>query len=90
MQHPVIKSSIEIRFETAEEAEVVFRALKPDDKPVPPGLEVETKRIENTVVVEIICSRGLASFLATVDDVLRMASVSEKVLQKTYSRHRDI
>jgi len=90
LQHPIIKSSIEIRLRTAEEAEVVSRALKPDDKPVPPGLEVETKQLDNTVVVEIFCSRGFASFLATVDDVLRMAAASEKVLQSISPKHRDI
>ncbi|MCS6784040.1 MAG: KEOPS complex subunit Pcc1 [Candidatus Caldarchaeum sp.] len=90
MLNPVIKSLIRIRFKDPEEASIVARALKPDDKPLPEGLQVETKHSGNEVVVEIVCHRGFTSFLATVDDVLKMASVSEKILTDNRPKHTDI
>ncbi|MCS7137395.1 MAG: KEOPS complex subunit Pcc1 [Candidatus Caldarchaeum sp.] len=90
MQPPQVRSSVKIRFKTAEEAAIVARALKPDDKPLPEGLEVETTHRGSEIIVEISCSRGLPSFLATVDDILRMAAVSEKVLRTSREKHTDI
>ncbi|MCS7110358.1 MAG: KEOPS complex subunit Pcc1 [Candidatus Caldarchaeum sp.] len=90
MLNPVIKSLVRIRFRDPEEAAIVARALRPDDKPLPEGLHVETKNDGNEVLVEIVCHRGFASFLATVDDVLKMASVSEKIIQNNRPKHTDI
>ncbi|MCS7129569.1 MAG: KEOPS complex subunit Pcc1 [Candidatus Caldarchaeum sp.] len=66
-------------FEDEAKASVVYGSIKPDDKPLPPGLMVETRLDGATVVVEVECSRGFASFLATLDDILSSASLSEKV-----------
>uniref|UniRef100_A0A7C5LD94 KEOPS complex subunit n=1 Tax=Caldiarchaeum subterraneum TaxID=311458 RepID=A0A7C5LD94_CALS0 len=79
MPAPPANSVIKIFFEDAETAQTVYRSIKPDDKPLPKGLLVETSVEGSTITVSVDCSRGLASLLATVDDILRMAALSEKV-----------
>lgn len=83
LQPVLVNSRIRIRFRTAEDASIVSRALKPDDRPLPEGLEVDTTQEKNEVLVEIVCRRGLLSFLTTVDDVLRMASLAERTMETT-------
>ncbi|GBC72581.1 hypothetical protein HRbin03_00412 [archaeon HR03] len=82
MSHPVkVKSRITIRPKNSQDAIAIYNALKPDDKPLPRGLFVETRQENDAVVVDIVCERGLASFLATVDDILRSAALSEKAAE---------
>lgn len=76
---PPAKSVVRMVFEDAETAQAVYSSIKPDDKPLPKGLEVETSLDGNTVVVTVECRRMLASLLATLDDVLSMAALSEKI-----------
>lgn len=78
MQKLLVRGVVKIIFADTDTAASVYGAIKPDDKPVPEGLEVETK-LEGCVVESTInCERGLASFLATVDDIFRMAALAEK------------
>ncbi|MEM4334629.1 MAG: KEOPS complex subunit Pcc1 [Candidatus Caldarchaeum sp.] len=79
MKKPLIKSVVRMVFEDEETASTVYHSLKPDDKPLPTGLSVDTKLEGRAVVVEVECTRGFASFLATLDDVLGSASLSERV-----------
>ncbi|MDJ0271929.1 MAG: KEOPS complex subunit Pcc1 [Candidatus Caldarchaeum sp.] len=82
MSHPVkVRSRITISPKNSQDAEAIYNSLKPDDKPLPRGLFVETRLENNMVVVDIVCERGLASFLATVDDILRSAALSEKAAE---------
>jgi tRNA threonylcarbamoyladenosine modification (KEOPS) complex Pcc1 subunit len=79
LQKMLVRGVVRIIFADRDTAVSVYGAIKPDDKPVPEGLEVET-RLEGRVVESTIsCERGLASFLATVDDIFRMAALAEKI-----------
>ncbi|MEM4494843.1 MAG: KEOPS complex subunit Pcc1 [Candidatus Caldarchaeum sp.] len=82
MSHPLkVRSRITIKPKNSQDAAVIYHALKPDDKPLPKGLFVDTRLENDLVVIEVVCERGLASFLATVDDILRSASLSEKAAE---------
>jgi hypothetical protein len=79
LQKMLVRGVVRIIFADRDTAVSVYGAIKPDDKPVPEGLEVET-RLEGCVVESTIsCERGSASFLATVDDIFRMAALAEKI-----------
>ncbi len=82
MHGPLIRSVIRVDFEDSEKAHVVYSSIKPDNKPLPQGLHLEAIVEGATVVVNVECSRGLESFLATIDDLLRMMALSEKVYIK--------
>jgi len=62
-------------------AEAVAKSVSPDNFTAPAGLQVETKREKNNVVTEIIFEGKLATFTATVDDLLFSVSTAEKTLQ---------
>lgn len=79
MQKVLVQGVVRIIFTDTSTAESVYGAIKPDDNPLPEGLEVDT-RLDGCIIESVIvCERGLPSFLATVDDIFRMAALAEKI-----------
>ena len=80
-----MKSSLrmEARFNDAREAEIVVLALSPNNKPLPPGLELEARREGTSILVSIKSSRPLLSLLHTADDILSKMVLAEKTLNAT-------
>ena len=76
-----LEATITLEYVNQKTAEAVAKAVSPDNFTVPAGLQVETKREKNNVVTEIICKGKLATFTATVDDLLFSVSTAEKTLQ---------
>lgn len=64
----------------AKTAEVVAKAVSPDNLKVPIGLVVNTFSADCKVVTTIVCDGKLATFMATIDDLLFSASTAEKTL----------
>jgi len=62
-------------------AEAVADAVSPDNFKTPIGLKIKTVRKQNKVVTHIQCEGKLATFIATVDDLLFSASTAEKTLK---------
>ncbi|MDJ0269416.1 MAG: KEOPS complex subunit Pcc1 [Aigarchaeota archaeon] len=69
---------VEMEFEDEHVAEVVFKALFPDNKPLPAGLEVNAELEGKRVIFKVYCRRSLQSLLATIDDILSMAKIAEQ------------
>ena len=61
-------------------AEAVASAISPDNFKTPIGLEVKTAKEDKRVVTQIHCESKLATFIATLDDLLFCASTAEKTL----------
>ncbi len=61
-------------------AEAVASAVSPDNFKTPVGLRIKTVRAERKVVTQIECEGKLATFTATIDDLLFSASTAEKTL----------
>jgi hypothetical protein len=78
----------EIRLEYSDEwtAEAIAKAISPDNFKVPNGLSVKTVREGKCVLTCVMCKRKLASFIATIDDLLFCASTAEKALQTVQRR----
>ncbi len=76
-----ISARIELTFDDMETAQIVFHAISPDNKPLPSGLELNSSLESRTIVMEITCYRQLASLLATIDDILRMAALAENTVK---------
>ncbi len=69
-----------LRYITSEEAEAVAKAVSPDNYKAPPGLIVETRREGHVVFTRVKCSRGVESFLATLDDLLSSVQLAERTI----------
>lgn len=80
-----VKTSLrmEARFNDAGEAEIVLLALSPNNKPLPPGLELEARREGTSILVSIKSSRPLLSLLHTADDILSKMVLAKKTLNAT-------
>jgi hypothetical protein len=62
-------------------AKAVADAVSPDNFKTPIGLAVRTIWKDNTVVTEIKAEEKIATFIATIDDLLSSVSIAEKTLQ---------
>jgi tRNA threonylcarbamoyladenosine modification (KEOPS) complex Pcc1 subunit len=76
-----LEAKVTLRYRDAKTAEAVAKAVSPDNKKTPAGLKVTTTREGNKVVTEISCDGKLATFTATIDDLLFSASTAEKALK---------
>jgi len=77
------KAVIEILFEDAHMAEVMFKTLLPDNKPLPKGLKLSMKNVGEKLIIMVECEKGLNTFLSTIDDILASASLTEKTAELT-------
>jgi hypothetical protein len=76
-----LQATITLEYKDAKTAQAVAKAVSPDNFKTPTGLQVNTTR-ENRKVVTMICCEGkLATFTATIDDLLFCASTAEKTLK---------
>jgi hypothetical protein len=76
-----LQATITLEYVDVKTAEAVAKAVSPDNFKTPTGLTVNTVRQDCKVVTEIVCEGKLATFTATVDDLLFSASTAEKTLQ---------
>ena len=62
-------------------AKAVANAVSPDNFKTPPKLSVKTVIEREKVITIIQCEGKLATFTATIDDLLFNASIAEKALK---------
>ncbi len=75
-----MQATITLEYADARTAEAVAQAVSPDNFKTPEGLQVNTVREDHKVVTQINCDGKLATFTATIDDLLFSASTAEKTL----------
>jgi hypothetical protein len=75
-----LEATITLKYSDEKTAEAVTNAVSPDNFKTPIGLKVRTIRENNKVVSHIRCECKLATFAATIDDLLFSASTAEKTL----------
>jgi hypothetical protein len=76
-----LEATITLEYADQKTAEAIAKALSPDNLKTPVGLQVKTARCENAVITEIQCEGKLATFTATIDDLLSSASTAEKTIR---------
>ena len=76
-----LQATITLEYKNEKIAQAVAEAVSPDNFKTPVGLQVKTLRENNKVITEIDCEGKLATFTATIDDLLFSASTAEKTLQ---------
>ena len=76
-----MEATITLEYADEKTAEAIADAVSPDNWKVPVGLTIKTVRKGCAVVTEIEAETGLATFIATIDDLLSSASTAEKTLK---------
>ena len=86
-----MEAIVTIEYASARTAQAVAHAVSPDNFKTPIELLVKTARQDRKVITQIECEGKLATFTATIDDLLFSISTAEKTLktinkiQKTFS-----
>ena len=76
-----LEATITLEYADAKLAKAVANALSPDNFKTPPKLTVKTFAEQKKVVTQIKCDSKLATFTATLDDLLSSATTAEKALE---------
>ncbi len=76
-----MEATITLEYEDGRVAEAVAEAVSPDNYKTPAGLIVKTIRRRNLVVTDVAAEGKMATFIATIDDLLFSVSVAEKAVR---------
>jgi hypothetical protein len=76
-----LEATVVLEYAEEKTAQAVASAVSPDNFKTPVGLRIKTVREERKVVTLIECEGKLATFTATIDDLLFCASTAEKALR---------
>ena len=76
-----MEATVTLEYTDEKTAEAIAKAVSPDNFKTPIGLQVKTIRESNKVITQIQCEGKLATFTATIDDLLFSASTAEKTLR---------
>lgn len=76
-----MEAKITLEYADEKTAEAIADAVSPDNFKTPVGLQVKTLRVEKKVVTNIEWEGKIATFTATIDDLLFSASTAEKTLK---------
>jgi len=79
-----LQAKVTLEYNDEKTAKAVAAAVSPDNFKTPVDLRVETNLQGNRVVTEVVCEGKLATFTATIDDLLFSASTAEKTLRAIY------
>ncbi len=76
-----MEATITLEYADEKQAEAVANAVSPDNFKTPPKLSVKTRIEKRKVVTLIQCDSKLATFTATIDDLLFSATTAEKTIK---------
>jgi hypothetical protein len=76
-----LEATIKLEYGDAKTADAIANAVSPDNFKTPAGLFIKTARKGNSVLTEVKTEGKLATFIATIDDLLFCVSTAEKTLR---------
>ena len=75
-----MEANLTLEYDDEETAHAIAEAVSPDNQKAPKGLTVKTTQQATKVTTEIRLDGKLATFIATIDDLLCAVSTAEKTL----------
>ena len=75
-----LEATITLEYKDEKTAEAIAHAVSPDNFKTPPGLKIKTDRENKKVITQIKYEGKIATFTATIDDLLFSTSTAEKTL----------
>ena len=76
-----MEATITLEYGDVKTAEAIAKAVSPDNSKTPTGLFIKTVSKGSHVLTEIETEGKLATFIATIDDLLFSVSTAEKTLR---------
>jgi tRNA threonylcarbamoyladenosine modification (KEOPS) complex Pcc1 subunit len=76
-----LEAEIVLDYDDAQIAEAIANAVSPDNFKTPSDLSVKTTWKDGKVLTRIECRGKMATFIATIDDLLSCTATAEKALQ---------
>jgi hypothetical protein len=76
-----LEATITLEYGDEKTADVIAKAVSPDNFKTPAGLLIKTVRKGSYVLTEVKTEGKLATFIATIDDLLFCVSTAEKTLR---------
>lgn len=76
-----MEAEIVLDYDDAQIAEAIANAVSPDNFKTPSDLSVKTTWKDGKVLTRIECRGKMATFIATIDDLLSCTATAEKALQ---------
>jgi hypothetical protein len=76
-----LRATIQLSYKNNKTAEAIEKAISPDNFKTPMGLQICTTKENNQVITKIEFDGKLATFTATIDDLLFSASTAEKTVK---------
>jgi hypothetical protein len=76
-----LQARILLSYRDQKTAEAIAKAVSPDNFKTPAGLKISTIKEKSKVITEVECDGKLATFTATIDDLLFSASTAEKTVK---------
>jgi tRNA threonylcarbamoyladenosine modification (KEOPS) complex Pcc1 subunit len=75
-----LEATVTLEYKDEKMADAIAKAVSPDNFKTPIRLQVKTEREKTKVITHIQYEGKLATFTATIDDLLSSASTAEKAL----------
>ena len=82
-----LEATITLEYGDAKTADALANAVFPDNFRTPAGLFIRTVRKGRCVLTELKSAGKLATFIATIDDLLFCVSTAEKTLRAVKKAH---
>jgi hypothetical protein len=76
-----LRATVTLEYADVKTAEAIAKAVSPDNFKAPTTLQIKTAQEGTRVITDIDCDGKLATFTATIDDLLFSASTAERTLQ---------
>jgi tRNA threonylcarbamoyladenosine modification (KEOPS) complex Pcc1 subunit len=76
-----LEAEIILEYDDAKTAEAIAKAVSPDNFKTPKGLSIKTMSCDKKVVTTISNEEKMATFIATIDDLLFCIATAERALQ---------
>ena len=83
-----MEATITLEYGDQKTAKAIANAVSPDNFKTPTGLTIKTERKNDHVLTEVKTDGKLATFIATVDDLLFCVSTAEKTLRAVTKARR--
>ncbi len=83
-----MEATITLEYVDPRTADAIANAVSPDNFKTPKGLFIKTERRKNNVFTEVKTEGKLATFIATIDDLLFCVSTAEKTLRTVKARRK--
>ena len=82
-----MEATITLEYGDQKTADAIANAVSPDNFKTPAGLVIKTARKDKNVITEVKAEGKLATFIATIDDLLFCVSTAEKTLRTVTNAH---